>query len=197
MEPQQPLVCPSHTTQYLSVLIIGIIVGAGASFVYFKQAPVDSSNTYQAGFDAAKKRVLESPMGMMLRTPADMRTLSGTVTAINGNRITIHTQTTNPFADPTLDDRTVTITANTKISKLSQKAPKTMQAEMDAFMKTMQTGKGATQPATPPTPYTSTPATVANITAGSTVNITTGENIKDAKEFSASEIQIQSKPIIK
>ncbi|MBI5400894.1 MAG: hypothetical protein HZB12_02175 [Candidatus Yonathbacteria bacterium] len=193
MDQQQPLVCPSHTTQYVGAVIIGILVGAGASFAYFKQAPASSENTYQAGFDAAKKRVLESQMGMMLRTSDDIRVLSGTVTAVNGNRITLHTQSANPFDDdPSLSTRTVLITSETKIVKLSQKDPKEMQAEMTAFMKNMQTIKGGT-PAMPPEPFTRASATATDIAVGISLNITATENIKTAKEFTTSEIQIQSR----
>lgn len=192
MDQQQPLVCPSHTTQYIGAVIIGIIIGAGASFVYFKQAPVTTGeNTYQAGYDAAKKRALESQLGGMFRTPDDIRTLSGSVTDVSGNRVTIHTTSINPFEDPMLDDRTITVTADTKIFKLTQKDPKTFQAEMDAFMKKMQSAKIGSSPATPPSPSTKTTADIASITVGATLTVTAVENIKTAKEFSASEIQIQ------
>ena len=110
MEPQTPLICPSHTTQYIGTLIVGIALGAGATFVI-------GGGTYQAGFNDAKKLVTESPAGMMFRTPDDIRTISGTVTEVNGNRITIHTQSQNPFDDPALADRIVTITSETKITK--------------------------------------------------------------------------------
>lgn len=190
MEQQTPLVCPSHTPQYIVAIIIGLIVGAGAMFALNQPT---SQNSYEDGFNAAKKRVLESSMGMMFRVPDDIRTVSGTVTAVNGKTVTIHTQTTNPFADADLDDRIITIAADTKITKLSQKDPKVVQAEMDAFMKSMQSGKMATPPATPPAPYTNTIATSADITVGSTLSITATENIVSSKEFTASEIQIQGK----
>lgn len=192
MDQQTPLVCPSHATQYLGAIIVGIIIGAGVSFVYFKQAPVDSSNTYQAGFDAARKLVTESPMGMVFRIPDDIRTLSGTVTAVSGNQITIHTESINPFDDPKLADRTVFITGDTKITKISQGDPKVFQAEMEAFMKTMQSGKrtGGTLPPTPPQP-TSTTVLASSVVVGNTLTATAVENIKTSKEFTASEIQIQ------
>lgn len=194
MDQQQPLVCPSHTTQYIVAVIIGILVGAGASFVYFKQAYSSTTgNSYQDGFDAAKKRVLESPMSATLRTPDDIRTISGVVTAVNGNRITIHTQSMNPFEDPTLDDRIIIVTADTKISKLSSKDPKVYQTEMNVFMKNMQSAKPSSNPLIPPTLFTSTSAVVADIIAGSIISVTAGENIKSTKEFSASEITIQPK----
>lgn len=90
MEQQTaPLVCPAHTTQYLGAVIIGVIVGASASFVYFNQAPAGGGNSYQAGFDAARARVEQSAVGGMFQTMEDIRSLSGTVTAVSGNRITI------------------------------------------------------------------------------------------------------------
>lgn len=192
MDQQQPLVCPSHTTQYIGAVIIGIIIGAGATFVYFRQAPVTTGeNTYQAGYDAAKKHVLESPLGGMFRAPNDIRTLSGSVTAVSGNRVTIHTTSMNPFEDPSLDDRTIVVTADTKIFKLAQKSPDVFKAEMDTFMKKMQSTKVGSSPATPPSPSTKTTSDIASITVGATLTVTAVENIKTSKEFSASEIQIQ------
>lgn len=192
MDQQQPLVCPSHTTQYIGAVIIGIIVGASAAFVYFKQAPASTvGNSYQDGFEAAKKRVLESPLGGMFRTPDDIRTLSGAVTSVSGNRVTIHTTSINPFEEPALDDRIIVVTADTKIFKLIQKAPEVFKAEMDAFMKKMQSTKVGSSPATLPSPSTKNTADLASITVGATLNVTSVDNIKMSKEFSASEIQIQ------
>lgn len=191
MEQQTPLVCPSHTTQYIGAVIIGIVVGVGASFIYFRQAPVASSNTYQAGFEAAKNRVLESSMGMMFRTQDDIRTLSGAVTAVNGNQIIIHTESTNPFDDPSLADRTVLITNSTKITRISQSDTAAFQAEMEAFMKQMQSGKGAG--GTPPQPSEPIRTTVSasSIVVGDTLTVTATENIKSSEKFTASEIQIR------
>lgn len=73
-----PLVCPAHTTQYIGAVIIGIIVGAGASFVYFNQA---GGNSYQAGWDAARARVEQSTIGGMFQTMEELRSLYGTVTS--------------------------------------------------------------------------------------------------------------------
>lgn len=192
MEQQPPLVCPSHTTQYIVAVIVGIIVGVGASFVYFKQAPASiGGGTYQEGFDTARARVLESPMGMIFKTPDDIRTISGAVTAISGNQITIHTESQNPFDDPALADRTITLSSDTKITKLSQGAPADFQAEMDAFMKKMQSGKDVgLLPPVPPEPARTT-VEVSGIKVGDTLTVTATENIKIMKEFTASEIQIQ------
>ncbi|MFZ2303951.1 MAG: hypothetical protein WAV98_04165 [Minisyncoccia bacterium] len=183
MEPQTPLICPSHTTQYIGTLIVGIALGAGASFVI-------GGGTYHAGFDAAKKRVLESPMGMIFNTPDDIRTISGTVTEVNGNRITIRTQSQNPFDDVTLADRIVSIEKDTKIIKISQGDTEAFQKEMEAFMKNAMSKKdaGAVPPQLPQP--TSVNVDASSIKVGDTLVVAATENIKTMKKFTASEIQI-------
>lgn len=187
---QQPLVCASHKKEYIGMIILGILIGTGASFVYFKQAPVDSPNTYQAGFDAARKLVEQSSVGPMLQVATEVHVLFGTVTTVNGNSITIHTQSMNPFDDPSLADRTILVNANTKIYKLFQKDPKTMQTEMASFAKTIQSNKSGTL-TTPPEPFVRTSTDISSIVVGDILNVTAIENIKTIKEFLASEIQIQ------
>ncbi len=197
MEPQtQPLVCKSHTAQFIGLFIVGVVIGLGLSFVFFKQAPVvppSDDNTYEAGFNAAKKLVEESTLGNMIRIPDDIRTFAGTVTAVEGNRITVKGQLSmDPFADPALNDRTIVITKDTKIFKLVQKDMKTFQAEIDSFMKkTQKATTGTPSPILPPEPFMRTSTDVTSIIVGSQLNVTATENIKTVKEFSVSEIQIQ------
>ncbi len=184
----------NHLAQYVGMLVIGLIIGAGASFAFLKASPVATGNdSYQAGFDAAKKLVLDSSMGGMFQTPDDVRVLQGTVTAISGNQLTLHTQSINPFDDPALADRTVLINASTTVVKLAQKDPKTFQAEMSAFMKATQSGTPQTAP--PPQPFTHVPATIADIAVGNVVTISAADNVKTAKSFTASQIQIQQETL--
>ncbi len=183
----------NHLAQYVGMLVIGLIIGAGASFAFLKSSPTTGNDSYQAGFDAAKQLVLDSSLGGMFKTPDDIRSLSGTVTAISGNQLTLHTQSTNPFDDPALADRTVLINASTTVVKLAQKDPKTFQTEMNAFMKATQSG--TSQPATPPEPFTRVPATVADIAVGNVVTVSAADNVKTAKSFTASQIQIQQETL--
>jgi hypothetical protein len=147
---------------------------------------------YQAGFNDAKSLVENSGIGNVLRTPDDIRTLSGVVTAIGGDRIAMHIQSVNPFDDQTLNDRTILITADTKIVKLVQKDQKAFQSEMDTFIKATASNKNiGTEP---PQPFTRVAADIASITANDFLMVTSLENIKTLKEFTASEIQISSRP---
>lgn len=186
---QEPLVRPPRKTQYTLVIIIGIILGAGAVFMYFKQIPgvISSDNTYKAGFEAAKNRVLESPLGSLFRAPDDIHNISGGVTAVNGNVIVIHLVSTNPFDDPALDNRTVIVTPDTKILKITPQDTEAFRVKMDAFMKMIQAGKGD---GVPPQ-QTHTTVILSNIKVGDMLAIITIENIKSMKEFPASQIIIQ------
>lgn len=178
--------------KYVGIFIVGLFLGIVASFVYLKPVATAPSgeNTYQAGFNAAKKLVQDSDVGAVFRTPDDIRTIAGVVTAIDGNRIVIHTQSRNPFDDPALLERLIVVTKDTKITKTSPGDTKAFQAEMEAFIKKTQAGQGAglTSPR-PPVPI-KTIVDVSSIVEGDTLTVTAGENVKIMKEFSASEIQI-------
>ncbi len=192
---QQPRICPTHTFEYIGMFVIGVLIGSGISFVYFNQSSSrEGDSAYQAGFDAAKKRVEDSSFGAIMRTPDEIKVLSGTVTKVNGNKVDFHIQSTRPFDEPTLDNRTITIVAETKISKLIQKDQKVFQSEMETFIKSSQIKEGATL-ATPPEPFSYAPALLADITVGDVLTVIAEENIKTKKEFTATDIQIQPKPI--
>ena len=176
--------------KYAGIFIVGLFLGVVVSFVYLKPAPPNGGNTYQDGFNAARKLAEDSDVGGVFRTPDDVRTIFGVVTAIAGNRITIQTQSRNPFDDPALLDRVVMVTPATKITKTSPGDIGAFQAEMEAFIKKTQEGKGAgLTPPRPPQPIKTT-VEVSSIAEGAALTVTAAENIKTMKEFSASEINL-------
>ena len=164
------------------LILIGAIVGA-LSDPYLPASLSNAKKGYQAGFDAAKALVLNSSAGSFFRTPDDVRLLQGTITAIDGNRVTFHVNSMNPFDDPTLADRTALLGSSIVITKILPKDPKTYQAELASFTK-------APQGATSPAPFTTVAANVANLGVGTTISVTASENIKTLQEFPAAAIQI-------
>lgn len=97
-----------------ALLLAGVAIGILAD-PYLPSALSNAKKGYQSGFATAKKLVEESRYGNYFRTPDDIRFVGGTVTAINGDRLTIHTASANPFDDPALNERTVLVDANTKV----------------------------------------------------------------------------------
>ncbi len=174
-------------------LSIGIAFLIGAFAVAFADPylPASISNAkkgYQAGFDAAKTLVENSSLGSFFQTPADVRMLSGTVTAINGNRITFHIQSTNPFDDPTLADRVASIDASTAITMQTRKDQKTYQAGISALVQVHTVAASTT--AAIISPFVTTSASISDIKVGTSVNVSAAENIRSLGEFTASAIQI-------
>ena len=172
-------------------VIIAFLVGAVAVGFADPYLPASLSNTqrgYQAGFDAARTLVENSSLGSFFQTPADVRMLSGTVTAINGNRVTFHTQATNPFDDPTLANRVASIDASTTITTQTRKDQKTYQADISALVQAHTVAASTT--AAIISPFVTTPASISDIKVGTSINVSAAENIQSSGEFTASAIQI-------
>ncbi|MDP1690341.1 MAG: hypothetical protein Q8L52_04060 [bacterium] len=150
---------------------------------------------YQAGFNSAKSLVEKSRLGDMIRTPADVRALLGTVTLVGSGSLTLHVISNNPF-DSSPSNRTVLVDASTKIIKIVQKDPKVFQSEVAVFSKAAQSGSTSAKNAPSPAPFTLTTVTLADIKVGDTITVTASSNIKSAKEFTAIGIQVQPRQII-
>lgn len=160
------------------------------AYLSSQSAPVKAGLTYKDGFDAARKLVEDSPMGAIFKTPDDVRSISGVVTKVSGSSVTVLTTTNNPFDDKALLERTVLLTKETQVTKISHGGEEKFRAQMDAFMKDIQSGKvSKLLPPTPPEP-TRTKVALSIIAVGDTVSVTATENIKDKKEFTASAIEI-------
>lgn len=188
MEPQDN---SAHFSKLLVLAVAIFIAGSVASTVvdpYLPSVLSNSKKNYQDGFAAARKLVEESSLGNFFKTPDDVRTLSGTVTAVTSEKITMHLTSVNPFDDQSLNDRTVLITADTKIVRLVAKDIEVFQSEMAKFIATPQS---ISVPATFPQPYTQVIGNAQDIKAGELLTVTTSENVKTMKEFMASEIQVQ------
>ena len=175
------------------ILLVGMVLGA----VIDPYLPTSISNAkkgYQAGFDAAREVIKNSSLAGVL-TPSNLRTLSGRVTSVGANQITIHYTPSDPFADPALADRTILVNSSTNIVKLTQIDPKVFQTEMAAFLKAVETSSStptqSTLPSTPPSSSTAVTISLTDIKVGDAVTVMASENIGTAKEFTASEIQVQ------
>ena len=165
---------------------VAFFVGALTGVFSAYSLPFNSANTYQAGFNTAKT-LAEKSFGT---SSADARTISGTVSAVSGTGFTMHVQSMDPFADPALADRMITVGSSTAVVRLVPKDPKLFQSEMDAFTKATQAG-GDVSKITPPVPLSGSPISLSDIAVGNFVTITAAENISSLKEFSAAQVQVQ------
>ncbi len=194
---QQPLVCKTHFTAYIVTLIVGLVIGTFTAGWIIKMngtIKVTGDNTYEAGWMAAKMRLASSTQfGRLINTQAEVKTLSGVVTAVFGEKIDIKINPLEPLAYPELDNRIVVTTSATEFTRIVQGNREAFEKEMDAFIKSLQTplkkGEVRATPPTPPRP-TEQEAVFADVKVGDTITATAVENIKETKEFTATEIQI-------
>lgn len=167
---------------------------------------VKGANTFQAGWDAAKQRLADSgffaPMGNF-----EINNVSGEVIAVKDNAITLKIRPLEPLADPSLDERIVKVDANTKIYTLEQKDQAEYQKEMADFDKKMQEQlKNPLEPGQAPIPpvgdvgppefFVKKEASISDIKVGMNINVIAADkDIKNTKQFSAAEINLQPAPV--
>jgi len=168
---------------------------------------VKGANTFQAGWDAAKKRLSDSGFAAPMAN-FEINNVSGQVTAVKDNDITLKIRPLEPLADPSLDERIVKVDANTKIYTLEQKDQAQYQKEMEDFNKKMQEQlKNPLEPGqapaaaagaiTPPDFFVKKEASISDIKVGMNINVIAADkDIKNAKQFSAAEINLQPAPVM-
>ncbi len=175
-----------HPVKHVSLMIIIFVLGIVSGIFVDPYLPSPLSN-FKTGFNSARNLAQQSSFGSMFRVPDDIRSLSGTVVAVNGNSLSVKTRSVDPFDNPINNNRIVTVTPNTKIIKTTLMDLKAYQDEMLKFAKD-KNNKSA--PA--PNMVTESVINVSDIHTGDSFTVTSSNNIKTAKEFTAQEIQIQS-----
>jgi hypothetical protein len=153
----------------------------------------NNDHGYQAGWDAAKKRLAEYNKSLM-NDGGEIKSLSGTAEKISDNKISLKIRPIGPLDDPDLDQREVIIGSNTKIFKIVEKDAKTYQkeaAEMKEKAKGMKGEEAILSSMLSPSMYEKKEVKVSDIRSGDGLVISSNDNIRNKKEFTAAQIEIQ------
>ena len=192
-----PVISNKHFVQCVLACVLVFVVAFGVGVfsgpkVFTAKDPsnVSVENTYEAGWNAAKKRLAESEFAPIINIQ-DSRSVRGSIDAISGGRIMVRIRPIEPLADPALDTRVILTTETTKVLRLEQKDAQEFQKELNAFFESIKKNKTLNGPATPPEPFIKTLITVKDLEVGDRIIVLASEDIKVAKEFAASEIQIE------
>lgn len=152
------------------------------------------TDTFQSGWDAAKKRLQES--GQYFVMPGEIKSVSGQITDVLNNKITLKIRPVEPLDDPELDNRIVAITDSTKIYQMVQKDQAQYQKEIDEFNKKMQEQMKSPEkmisPIISPELFIKKEVAISDLKADQQITVSSDDNIRNAKEFKAVEIQIQA-----
>jgi len=175
-------------------LAIGIWIG---SVAFDPTGPLlTGENTYQAGWDAAKKRLADS--GYAVPAAIEVLHMGGEVIEVRSNEVVLKIRPLEPLADPELDMRIVKIDANTIIYRAVQKDPIAYQKEVQEYNKKIQQSIGgpAAGAIIPPQMFLQEKILVSGIQKGDQILVGATQNVKEAKEFVAATITVQTLPAI-
>ena len=185
------------TKQTLITIIITGLIGFGLGYSF---APTDETDTFQAGWDAAKQRLEESGFYPMIED-MEITSVSGTVEEVKDNKISLKIYPLEPLADPELDNRVIEVDEKTEIYQLVQRDQAEYQRELEEFNKKMQEQMEnpeamaeMTEPVMPPEMSLKQEISLTDIQVGQQISVRADEDIKDTKQFKAIEITVQFMP---
>lgn len=145
---------------------------------------VKGANTFQAGWDAARTRLVDSGFIMPSGVNREIKTVTGEIKEINGDKITLKIRPIEPLADESLDTRIIVVDSATKIYSLEVKDQAKYFAEMTAYANK----KPEKNPVTPPSRFDKSEISLTDLKVGQVISATAENDIKTIKEFTALEI---------
>lgn len=183
------------------VAVLFFILGAGVAILFFNQCreitpltseKADGNDTFQAGWEAAKKRLVETGVVLGLNEKISIKSITGTIKGVQSGRITIKIVPLEPLAIPDLDQRIIQIDSGTKINKLVKKNEEQYQKEIEEFNRIDKKALLNT-PEYPvyPNRYTKQEITIDELQVNTKAVVTAAEDVKNVKQFTAREITIQ------
>lgn len=160
----------------LVLIIIALIIDFGAGYYFGKQTgkEIGKEIGFQSGWEAAKRRLEEVGFIVPANDQREIRGIYGQVKGVKENKISLKIQPLSPLADPDLDFRIVEVDDNTKI--IQQKAVEGVLVEGDIpagfLLEHEETDISAIKP-------------------GQFISVKAEENIRNKKQFRATQIMIQ------
>lgn len=145
------------------------------------------ADTFTAGWAAARQRLIDTGFWLPGGEGA-VQAVSGTITAVAGESITVAIQPVEPLADPKYDVRTVQITPETMVYLREIKDAETLDQEFAAYWKAVEAGETDLDTVVP---YRTVPADATVLTADARITAYADENIAEAESFTATRIEVE------
>lgn len=177
---------------YFLIAVIFFSIGFGAGAFVFNKNNKDNiqSESFKAGWEAAKKKLEESKIFPIKK---EVHSLSGRIKDVNDNSIVIETRLINPLDDESLKIRTVKIIPETIIEIRKEKDRETIKKEREEYNQRVEDFRKGKIKQLPPVPeiFIQEPAKIDDLKPGQIITVESKDNIREAKEFTASKIVIR------
>ncbi len=179
-----------------SIFLIGGIMGFLITKISSKNCLTNklvksNQNDYQAGWNAAKKKLVESGLVPMIDKNIKIKYLLGVIEKIDGSQLTVKTQSFNPLVNPNSNKRIVLINKDTHFFQLTEKKSQEIEKEMKAFQQAMQTQNKDNKNLIPPTPFSKKTIQLGEIKIGQRISVTSNQDIQEGQKIQAAEIDVQ------
>lgn len=181
----------SRTLPVLAFLSIGFVMGLSGALALIKKTSVPYSAPAEISPQAPTASLSKDATPSAPIKKGEPQLLSGTVTAVNGNVITMQSQTTHMAGDTSVDTKIVTLSNDTKILKLTQKSPEDIRMESEATAKMEAPSDGTSTPTmTIPDMFKRENASIADVAIKENIVVTTLSDVSTSKEFLATALDI-------
>jgi len=188
------------------MIVVGVVLlVAGATAGYLgaagKCGPTGAGGGdkgYQAGYEAARKKVAETHM---FPQPASMMNISGTVVSVSDNKLVMDTPQVilNPLEPQAPTQRTVNVSSDTEIKSQvmkdeaqQQKDRAQFEAEMTKFNEALKSGKTPPAPPMPPNAFEEKKIKISEIKTGAQIMVSSASDILLAETIDATAISVSS-----
>ncbi len=174
---------------------VGILFGAnlGEKGKSNLSEKYNAPDTFQAGWDAAKKKVEETPYIPAATGQEEVKSIKGRIASVGEDQITIEARLFNPLDDEKLKFRTIKIDENTEIIIREDKDMEDIRKEQEEYNKKMdefRQGKITVMPEVPEVNI-ERKAAIQDLKENDVVTVEAEENIREALEFKASKIVVR------
>lgn len=182
----------TQNNKNLLTIIGSLVIGVALVFLLYPYF-ISSLNNYkkgsETGSNSAKNIVEKSTVGELSKSTDKIINIFGTITAIKGNVLTVHTKEIGNSSDGSaINDRNITVGTSTKIDEIKQKTPEVYKTELAEFTKKNYTGEEAKK--LYPELFTRIAIEISALKVGDQIMTLSSVDIKDVKNFLAKEIHL-------
>ena len=188
-----------HSTKLMWIIVAGVVVcglfltGYGLGTATIGRLATNPPSAYQDGYQAGREaaRITIAQSGLVPPSPAEVRSVSGTVVSIDGNRIVISGAgkiSPNPLDPQGPDQRTIIVTDKTAVRAVVPLTPSEYSAAIDKYNRTKQ--------GLPPNPYDQKDVAFGDIKLTMTITVAAASDISQATEITADTITFNAIPSV-
>ncbi len=179
------------TQKFTLSIVLALVLGFALGFVAERSSAEKVKENYKEELQARMTEI-----GIVPPPASEVFAVTGSIISVDGNVFLMKVSSPrDPFGDPTLDERTVTVDEKTTIEQTALRDYALYEKEMEEYrskLSKMKPGAAAdpNKVLKEPLYYERKTGDITVLKAGQLITVTAVDNVRDKKSFSASTINI-------